>query len=747
MLEAIGGAVPPPLRALRARGTEDPAVALCDAWAVVLDLLGFYTDRIAEEGYLETARERRSLVELARLMAYAPRPGVAATGWLAFEIDGAVAGPVDLPAGLQVNSVPGPGEAMVTFESDAPITARAAWNAMAPRRSRPQTWADVKASGLWLDGVALALKPGDPLLVDHGDGGPPQLHRIHAVALDAETRRTRVVIVGTKAAQPTRPPRPDEPRSGLLTRLRRRPVRAGAASPHLALAEGGESLPRLLAGLDPALGTTLPAALGGFRAPAPERPLRAWALRVTAPLFGHNAPLRQEFSQANARQPLLVKPVEWDLFRDAATDPPMHVEADKLTLEGTHPILPGSLIAIENHPYARRLVVELDREPGRVSHISVASFGMSGAATEILLPEGTTEAVPERDRIPFTPLRRVRVHAASEPLALAPMPIEACIGEAEVAPGTGETILTESEIELDGLVEGLDAGRAVIVTGERCDLRDAEGEPIRGVAAAEFARIAEVMHRPRPGLGDRPHTMLRLAAPLVYTYRRASVAVHANVVPASHGATRSQVLGGGGEPGGDPGTLPPAFTLRPPPLGHLPAPVPAGALPTLELRVDGVRWHAVERLSGQGPRACLSPAAAGGRHGDGAVRRRTRRRPPAAGPGERDGALARRHRSGRQSPSRDAHLAGDAAARSQGRDQPSARERWRRPRPRGGAAPPPAHRGARPGPPGQCFGLRRLRAEFRRHWQGNGGPADGGGAPGPARDRGGHRGHAAGSGR
>jgi len=64
----------PALQALTTRDDDDPAIALVDAWAVTLDVLAFYQERIANEGYLRTATERRSLLELARTIGYELRP-------------------------------------------------------------------------------------------------------------------------------------------------------------------------------------------------------------------------------------------------------------------------------------------------------------------------------------------------------------------------------------------------------------------------------------------------------------------------------------------------------------------------------------------------------------------------------------------------------------------------------------------------------------------------------------------------
>src|SRR5947209_3140502 len=71
-----------PLKQSTTRDPSDPSVAMLDSWATVADVLTFYQERIANEGYLPTAIERRSIVELARLIGYKPRPGVSASVYL-----------------------------------------------------------------------------------------------------------------------------------------------------------------------------------------------------------------------------------------------------------------------------------------------------------------------------------------------------------------------------------------------------------------------------------------------------------------------------------------------------------------------------------------------------------------------------------------------------------------------------------------------------------------------------------------
>ena len=44
-----------PLADLTTRASDDPAIALLDSWAAVLDVLSFYQERIGNENYLRTA--------------------------------------------------------------------------------------------------------------------------------------------------------------------------------------------------------------------------------------------------------------------------------------------------------------------------------------------------------------------------------------------------------------------------------------------------------------------------------------------------------------------------------------------------------------------------------------------------------------------------------------------------------------------------------------------------------------------
>lgn len=159
----------PSLANLRVRDAEDPAIALLDAWAMIADVLTFYQERIVNEGYLRTATERRSVLELARLVGYTLRPGVSATVFPAFMMEiGYNKKDSEIPQGTKIQSLPGPGEMPQFFETAEKIAARTDWNEIKPRLSRPLA-INRENAGLvetvYLKGIATNLRAGDPLLL------------------------------------------------------------------------------------------------------------------------------------------------------------------------------------------------------------------------------------------------------------------------------------------------------------------------------------------------------------------------------------------------------------------------------------------------------------------------------------------------------------------------------------------------------------------------------------------------------
>jgi len=157
---------PRPLESLTTRSPDDPSIALLDAWATVADVLTLYQEQVANEGYLRTVTERRSVLELARSIGYELRPGVAAGTYLAFTVETAAGAPerAVVSVGTKVKSIPGQGQLPQTFETVAQIEARTEWNAMRPSRTQPQQIVRGQTSVL-LTGVSTGLQRGDGILV------------------------------------------------------------------------------------------------------------------------------------------------------------------------------------------------------------------------------------------------------------------------------------------------------------------------------------------------------------------------------------------------------------------------------------------------------------------------------------------------------------------------------------------------------------------------------------------------------
>lgn len=206
MLAALSSSDYPALAQLTTRQRNDASIALLDAWATVADVLTFYQQRIANEGYLRTATERRSILELARLIGYQLRPGVSASVYLGFDMDKDAEG--EIPVGTRAQSIPGPGELAQSFETYEALPAKEAWNALKPRLGRPQniTTSNVGSiNDIYFAGTSTDLKLNDPLLFVFGNGINQQFVRyVSGVEsqIDEQGRweRTRVSLQPLSAA-------------------------------------------------------------------------------------------------------------------------------------------------------------------------------------------------------------------------------------------------------------------------------------------------------------------------------------------------------------------------------------------------------------------------------------------------------------------------------------------------------------------------------------------------------------------
>ena len=289
MLAALSDITRPALQRLKTRDDDDPSIALLDAAATMADVLTFYQERIATESYLRTATERRSLLELARLIGYELRPGVAASAFLAFSLDESPGAPVatTVAVGTKVQSIPGPDEKPQTFETIGEIGARVDWNALKPQMTQvfvPQ-FGDTH---VYLKGTSTNLKPGDAiLLVGAEREAVPgnenwDFRRVKVVKADPEAKRTYVAW-----------------ETGL-----------GTTTPHLV---------------------------------RPAANPKVYALRQRAALFGYNAPQ----PAALADQTLLHYPGQ-----AATSDWTFTLAAQAIDLDSTYPgILPQSWLVLARPDY------------------------------------------------------------------------------------------------------------------------------------------------------------------------------------------------------------------------------------------------------------------------------------------------------------------------------------------------------------------------------------------------------------
>ncbi|HEX9775208.1 MAG TPA: putative baseplate assembly protein [Actinomycetota bacterium] len=221
------------LRSLDVRAPGDWSAALLDAWATSLDVLTFYQERIANEGYLRTATEERSVLDLARTIGYEPRPGAAAATLVAFEMETTPGAPdrVTLEAGLKIQSTPGPGEKAQLFETVEEIEARPAWNAI-PVRTSQAIVPSPDAETIYLAGLGVDVKAGDVLLIvgepfEDSSSTAWNLHRVARVIPDQERAITKVelgasIVAGNSSVAPA---------AARVFALRVRAAPFGAAAP------------------------------------------------------------------------------------------------------------------------------------------------------------------------------------------------------------------------------------------------------------------------------------------------------------------------------------------------------------------------------------------------------------------------------------------------------------------------------------------------------------------------------------
>jgi hypothetical protein len=187
--------------------SEDLAIALLDSCALMLDVLTFYQERIANEGFLRTATERRSILELARTIGYELRPPKAACAFLAFTLEESLQSleKTTIDIGTKVQSVPDDISKMpLIFETTEKIEATRERSNLKPKLIKDQI-VDEYSSVIYFDGFNTQLKPGDVILIVKKQQNSSSKEKdniffrvVSLVATDSESQKTQVNILGAK---------------------------------------------------------------------------------------------------------------------------------------------------------------------------------------------------------------------------------------------------------------------------------------------------------------------------------------------------------------------------------------------------------------------------------------------------------------------------------------------------------------------------------------------------------------------
>ena len=555
-----------PLRLLATRAKDDPSIALIDAAAVVDDVLTFYQERIANENYLRTATERRSILEMARAIGYELNPGVAASTILAFTLEDAPGAPKTAfaPKGTRVQSVPPQGKLPQTFETIEEMRMQVDWNALRPRLLQPQVVSPA-AHQVFLKGAATNLKVGDRVLVVFRNGNnfdvqPRTVRRVQT----RQDQESTFVLFDHDPAEILPYENPNLP--------------AGVIEPGIKLSEStakSRIVNRKWDNTDLNVFLTinewntqdLMDYLDRLRkAGSASENTEVFALREKAGFFGHNAPYYSTLAKADGTA--YPKP-DWDTngwqiwhspLKDAVQ---YYSQADAYLERPVQGILPESWVMFDKPDLTYRIYrVQYSNER------SIVGFAISGKATGLRLKGVNTGLLANNvaDKDVSLLVRDTTAFVRSEKLELSELPLLDEINK-------GDTHLL-----LDRLVLGLRVGQPVALTGERADAP--------GIINTEAPLIEAITH-----IGG--YTELTFEAGLQFPYKRETVTLNANVARATHGESVREVLGSGNSSQANQ-----KFVLKRPPLTYVSASTPSGAVVSLEVRVNGILWHQAPSLFG-----------------------------------------------------------------------------------------------------------------------------------------------------
>lgn len=538
------------------RDISDPAIALLDSWSTVLDILSFYNERIINEGFLCTATERRSLLELGTLIDYQLAPGVSAETYFAFSTDEIPNSPVEVmvPAGAKVQSVPFTmGELPQTFETSADLLARTALNDIRLELALYIAPAPGDTT-IYLDVASARLKAGDALLIvgDERKASPSnrrwQVRRVLAAAVVPENPVSRLPAHAAVTLENALDNAARLPSNGIRAFAFRQ--RAGLfghnAQPWQTLPISlrlGELSPILMSSVvaEPMIGASLSAAAVTIETEAVN-----W---LAEDLF-----LGLELLETNNND-LLVGPFAgrastWADANFSDDEPYLYLDQvyDSVVAGGWLVLRKAITGGTDEELY-------FIEEAAEVSH---SDFNLTAKVTRVKLSGSGLSK--------FSP-RNATVYCASEAVPWARKPIDASV--------SGQYLRLEKPV-------------ADLVKDQLISIRglNESGKPVAMIRRIDA--LASIASKGNAEMQDSvtETTEITLARVLDEPLTRGSVRINGNVVSANHGETRAEPIGSG-----DAALAFQVLDLSATPLTFVSAPGGSGRASTLSLRVNDILWQ------------------------------------------------------------------------------------------------------------------------------------------------------------
>ena len=580
---------------LKTRDDDDFTIALLDSWATVCDVLTFYQERIANECYLRTAAEQESIHLLARLIDYRPSPGIAASTPLAFFMETAEGAPrsAAIECKTQVQSIPGPGEVPIIFETVEKIQARGEHNELLPRltQKHPLTFG---RDTFYFQGVSTGLRQGDGLLVKP-ENEPSYFCLVANVAVLAREHKT-MVTVQLPLLVKTDMNGSGEENANCGPMPQKNKAKPEEMKPEEMRPEGGRLFAAISAnpGNKKTVTDTSLSQLNMTQA-IDLLPVGVTAFRIRCNIFGHNAPDfdslpksltvgtwgpiesppdSDKFIHGFQEGPYFCSKGHW-IGKDSTLGNYPSKEEDSrsnpIFLDSEYPIADGSMVVLKDNDKCMLLRAT---EP---INSTKSNFTLTARITSIninLFNDYFFTIAEDivRDILNMFTVRGTTLFSGGELLALSDIPYSNSV--------------SSDGIELDRYVGDLCKGQTVIVCGQATENGVPKGNICEKVTISSF--------EPQDQSGG--FTRIFFKDGLKNRYSAQSVKIYGNVAAATAGESKSEVLGSG-----DSTQSFQRFHLLNFPLTYLSAQNSQGAASALEVYVDDVKWQETATLFDCGP--------------------------------------------------------------------------------------------------------------------------------------------------